>query len=247
MDRFRRHRAHSPSEPAIDRVLALTLALAVPATMLYWLLDAVGPALWPSRGSDVLQGASLDLVWVAAPSRRPERAPPEPALEPTLEPVPEVQEQEADPSASKEGSSTSPQAPSSIVPDTVSGPADPSGTVYDPSRLSQVATPATRLLRADTVTRDEPARVDESSLRLHPEPSVALAAGERCSAIVDVSLDAQGKATEVRLVGPCGNRASDAAALAAARLWSSHPEIRQGATVPTVLQVTVDVSLRDLP
>jgi protein TonB len=244
MEEARRYRSHSPSEPAIDRVMALSLALAFPVSMLFWLLGAVGPAPWYASGVDARQSGSMDLVWVPAPARRPERVRPEPVLEPTLGPVPEPSQQTGAPGASQESSAAFPQAVSSIEPDTVSVPADPSGTVYDPSRVSQIAAPATRLLRADAALSNEAARIDEVSLQLHPAPGAALAMADRCTAIVEVSIDAHGDVTDARLVGPCANRATDTAALEAVRLWSFHPEIREGAAVPSVLQVEVDVPLQ---
>lgn len=108
---------------------------------------------------------------------------------------------------------------------------------------------ATRSLQAPTAARqpDRPASLDEQSQRVSPVryPPSPLRRGVGGSVVLNINVDAEGKATDVRVFRSSGDRALDRAAQAAAQRWKYLPAIVGGQPASGFLQKTIDFQPED--
>lgn len=89
------------------------------------------------------------------------------------------------------------------------------------------------------VLESPPQRIPELSPA--PEyPASALRAGESGSVLLDVSVDAQGRVTSVRIARRSGSRALDRAAVRAVEQWRFTPATVNGEAVAGQVQVPID-------
>lgn len=107
---------------------------------------------------------------------------------------------------------------------------------------------ATRKAEKRRAARPERARSREAALLEQPRPSYppeAYRAGEEGTVVVLAQVDAQGNASDVKVVERSGSRLLDRAATNEVRRWKFRPAMENGKAVASAVRVPVDYKLDD--